>query len=245
MKILAIGNSFSEDATSYLYQIAKSAGVELFVVNLYIGGCSLEMHAKNLSENAKVYKKFVNTNYIEELVSIKDTLLSDSWDIVTIQQVSQLSGLIESYEPYAGEILAAIKANAPQAKFCFHQTWAYEIDSAHAGFGNYNCSQSKMTEMIMSVSNRFCEANNLLIIPVGKVIETLRHTSEFDRASGGPSLCRDGFHLSFDYGRYTAGATWFQVLTGISITKSDFAPDNTDVAKIDVIKSTIESVCGI
>lgn len=48
MKILAIGNSFSQDATRYLQDIAASAGENLFVRNLYIGGCSLEMHAKIL-----------------------------------------------------------------------------------------------------------------------------------------------------------------------------------------------------
>ena len=52
MKILAIGNSFSQDATRYLQDIAASAGENLFVRNLYIGGCSLEMHAKNITENA-------------------------------------------------------------------------------------------------------------------------------------------------------------------------------------------------
>ena len=41
MKVLAIGNSFSQDATRYLHQIAKANQFDLKVVNLYIGGCSL------------------------------------------------------------------------------------------------------------------------------------------------------------------------------------------------------------
>ena len=44
MNVLAIGNSFSEDATRYLHQIAKAQGTPLTVVNLVIGGCSLERH---------------------------------------------------------------------------------------------------------------------------------------------------------------------------------------------------------
>ncbi len=44
MNILAIGNSFSQDATRYLYDIALSDNVNIKVVNLYIGGCSLELH---------------------------------------------------------------------------------------------------------------------------------------------------------------------------------------------------------
>ena len=35
--ILAIGNSFSEDATRYLHQMAEAVGIETKVVNLFIG----------------------------------------------------------------------------------------------------------------------------------------------------------------------------------------------------------------
>ncbi len=243
MKILAIGNSFSEDATTYLYQIAKEAGVELFVVNLYIGGCSLEMHAKNLSENAKQYKKFINTAYIEEFVSIKDTLLSDNWDIVTIQQASYLSGLVDTYEPYASELLTAIKQYAPQARVYFHQTWAYEIDSALGGFANYEHSQNKMVKMINSASKQFCKFNHLPCIPSGELIDRLRHTTEFDYSNGKQSLCRDGYHMSLNYGRYAVGALWFQTLTGVSIRKSTFVPEHVEDAKICLIKSIVDDIC--
>ena len=50
LRILAVGNSFSEDATYYLHQILEIAGVENQVVNLYIGGCSLEKHWRNIEK---------------------------------------------------------------------------------------------------------------------------------------------------------------------------------------------------
>ena len=53
--ILAIGNSFSQDATHYLHQIAEADGVETKVVNLYIGGCSLERHWQNIVTGAADY----------------------------------------------------------------------------------------------------------------------------------------------------------------------------------------------
>ncbi len=244
MKILAIGNSFSEDATAYLYRIASSAKTELSVVNLCIGGCSLEMHANNLRTDAKAYKKFVNTDYIEETVSIKDTLLSDTWDAVTIQQVSYLSGLIDTYEPYAQELINTIKQYSPSAKIYFHKTWAYEIDSTHNGFSNYGCSQKRMLDMINKTSDIFCKDNNLQIIPTGDVIAALRNTSAFDYANGGESLCRDGFHMQKIYGRYAVGAAYFQTITGISIKKSDFAPNESDKEKIAIIKDTVDIICG-
>ena len=41
LKILAIGNSFSQDATAYLEPMAESAGMAVTVRNLCYLGCSL------------------------------------------------------------------------------------------------------------------------------------------------------------------------------------------------------------
>ena len=48
MNILAIGNSYTVDATHYLYKIAREQGVELDIYTLYIGGCSLESTQQTL-----------------------------------------------------------------------------------------------------------------------------------------------------------------------------------------------------
>ena len=55
-KILAIGNSFSRNACRHVHQIAASGGVELTVVNLYIGGCSLARHWENVEQDAVAYE---------------------------------------------------------------------------------------------------------------------------------------------------------------------------------------------
>jgi len=49
MKILAIGNSFSQDSTAYVEDIAESAGRrEIVAANLYIGGFPLSHPAGKL-----------------------------------------------------------------------------------------------------------------------------------------------------------------------------------------------------
>lgn len=53
IKILSIGNSFSQDCVYYLYDIAQSAGVNVIIGNLYHSGSSLERHDKNAKENLK------------------------------------------------------------------------------------------------------------------------------------------------------------------------------------------------
>ncbi len=55
MKILSIGNSFSQDAQRYLHCLAKHDGTELKTVNLYIGGCPLRKHYLNMLDNNTAY----------------------------------------------------------------------------------------------------------------------------------------------------------------------------------------------
>ncbi len=258
MKLLCIGNSFSEDATAYLHQIAEQAGVDLKVVNLYIGGCSFETHAKNFEANEKAYRYELNGVYTAEPVSINDTLAAEDWDFVTVQQVSQLTGMKESYQPYADIILKGIAELAPGAKVYFHQTWAYETDSDHPEYRLYDKSQKKMYESIVKATRDFCAEKKIGLIPCGETVQALRSLSEFDYENGGESLCRDGFHMSLTYGRYLTGAVFFETLTGRSIFDSDFFPKEKDIVngymaqlreykveerKIQLIREMVHKIC--
>ena len=44
IKILSIGNSFSQDGHRYFHDIAETLGKDILTYNLYVGGCSFEMH---------------------------------------------------------------------------------------------------------------------------------------------------------------------------------------------------------
>ena len=80
--ILAIGNSFSEDATCYLHQIAEAAGIGTYIVNLYIGGCSLEQHWQNMISGEALYQYQENGAITERYVSIEEVLKERSWDYI-------------------------------------------------------------------------------------------------------------------------------------------------------------------
>ena len=60
MKILAISNSFGVDGTRYLYGIARAAGDNFKVVTLYIGGCSLYRHYRNMLSEENAYSLYLN-----------------------------------------------------------------------------------------------------------------------------------------------------------------------------------------
>lgn len=56
VRILAIGNSFSQDAVEqYLHELAEAEGISTIIGNMFIGGCSLERHVKNARDNAPAY----------------------------------------------------------------------------------------------------------------------------------------------------------------------------------------------
>ena len=226
LKILAIGNSFSIDATKYLWSIAKSAGYgEVIIANLFVGGCTLEMHYENLTNDAPAYI-YYKTDDEGEWVTTPDTTMlagitDEDWDIITLQQASGSSGISGTYN-YVNNIIRYVKNNRTNenSKIFWHMTWAYQGDSGHGEFAKYDGDQLKMYQGIVdSVQYRILPEKDIAgVIPVGTVIQNLR-TSYI-----GDTLTRDGYHLSCEIGRYSAALTWFTVLTGKSLDEVDFVP---------------------
>ncbi len=232
MKILSIGNSFSNDAHGWLQKLAQANGDCLETANLFIGGCSLETHWQNVTENNEAYDYEINGGQASRKISIIDALRADNWDIITLQQVSQFSGMIETYEPYLSALADLVRKEKPDAKLYFHQTWAYEIDTTHEGFKNYDNDQRYMYDCIERASKQAAKKINAEIIPVGREIQYIRENiKEFDYKNGGLSLCRDGFHLTFDYGRFAAAAVWLRTLTGKSVNVTEFQNFNPEILK--------------
>lgn len=79
----------------------------------------------------------------------------------------------------------------------------------------YNCNQIGMFKEICSATEKIADMIGANIIPAGDAIQELRDKSHsFRYKDGGLSLCRDGFHLSLNYGRFTVAAVWYKTLTG-------------------------------
>ena len=224
IKILAIGNSFSQDATHYLQQIAEADGVKMKVTNLYIGGCSLERHWNNIQSEAKEYLMEINGYSTEEYVSIQDALEMEEWDYIVTQQVSHDSGIIETYQPYLDNVMKYVLEKVPSAEFLLQETWAYETDSMHGGFCNYHQSQQEMYEKLSMAYKAVAKDCGVRLIPCGDIIQALRKKEPFLYGHGGMSICRDGFHVNVIYGRYLLAAVWYKTLTGNSICNNTYVP---------------------
>ena len=225
LKVLAIGNSFSEDAIEqHLSALARAEGLNVIICNMYIGGCSIERHVDNLRGNKAEYRyrKFDVDGKLTEKWNhtLEAVLAEEDWDYVSLQQVSQNSGMPESYV-LLPELVEYVKARVPEdAELMFHQTWAYAPKSNHGGFVNYDRDQMKMYEAIVKTVNQEAPKVGIkLIIPCGTAIQNAR-TSAL-----GTDLTRDGFHLSFAHGRYIASCTWLEAVLGVNPIGNTYCPE--------------------
>ena len=243
MKILSIGNSFSQDSQKWLHSIAATDDFQLDTFNLFIGGCSLETHWQNIENNALAYSFEGNNGRFIKTVSIEDALNEYDYDIITLQQASGFSGKPQSYFPYILNLVEFIKKHQPNAKLYFHKTWSYEIDSTHGHFKFYNNDQGEMFRRISDCAEMVSKIFDIPIIPVGDFIQYLRENTEvFDYINGGLSLCRDGFHLSETYGRFAAASVWYKTFTGEKVKAENLIKENEgfDAEIVDIIIEKFE-----
>ncbi len=132
VRVMAIGNSFSRDALTHLPFIAEAAGHTLITANAIILGGSLEDHARALAAFDADPSDRAGRPYGGK--GLREMLRQEPWDVVTLQQASPRSFRPETFEPFAGQLVAAIRRDAPTAEIVVHQTWAYRDD--HPLFSN-------------------------------------------------------------------------------------------------------------
>lgn len=125
VRLLTVGNSFSQNATRYLNDLAKAKGHTLIHRPLVIGGASMEVHW----DKAQLHEKSpTDAKGLYGKKSLSQELASDAWDYVTIQQASIKSHNLATYRPFARQLYDYIKKAAPKAEILVHQTWAYRVD---------------------------------------------------------------------------------------------------------------------
>jgi len=222
LKILAIGNSFSDDSLEYVYQLASGAGIqEIKLGILYIGGCSIDMHVGNAQYNRPAYDFRMNTQGVWNTTSgfrMKDALEGIEWDFIMFQQASGDSGVESSYEKL-GELIDYVEETAAGSPcLVWNMTWAYQpYTPMHPQFIRYDNDQMTMYKAIVDAVKSQVENRKEIstIIPTGTAIQNARTSFV------GDTLTRDGYHLNFLLGRYIAGLTVFHRLTGLPIDDAE------------------------
>ncbi len=228
LKVLSIGNSYSQDAHRYLHEVSKNEGNEIKCVNLYIGGCSLYTHYINMLEDKKAYSLELNGTSSGFFVSIKEALISDRWDYVTLQQVSSASFDFDEYDPYLEKLAEYVRLYSPKTKILMHKTWADREDSPRYAKFNFE-SPERMLSAVSSAyklaAEKICAAG---IIPSGDAMMAAYKL-------GVTELQRDHGHASLGIGRYLLALVWYKALTG-KCAEKDISSFDADVSREDVEK---------
>ncbi len=241
LKVLMIGNSFSDDTIEYAYQIAQSMGIEEIVLgNLYIGGCKLSTHWSNAANNSAAYeyRRYIDGAWHTiHRTRLGFALVDEDWDIVTLQQNSGTSGQPATHGDL-DKLMQYIRDNSinPNVRIAWNMTWAYQQDSNHGDFPIYNRDQMTMYNAIVStVKSEVVTRGFDAIIPNGTAIQNAR-TSFL-----GDTLTRDGYHLSLDIGRYIAGLTLVSTLTGIDADEATWTPSGMMKGYADVCRESAKN----
>ena len=246
IKILSFGNSFSQDAHQWLPYISASAGVDVILGNLSIAGQTLQGQHTQIRDNLSNYTYFKKTaidgNVSNQILgdnnNYLDALLDEDWDIITLQQSSDLSGVTSSYQPYLNNIINTLRNEStnPEVRFALHLTWAYSSDSPHGAFPDYDSNQLQMYEQITKSNMDSLISSDIdILIPTGTAIQNARTNDYLNNV--GNELTRDGHHLNYGIGRYIAGLSFFEVLLAKQnnvdiLTDVPFYPTNADQSVI-------------
>lgn len=208
MQILSIGNSFSQDAQRYLHRIAAADGYDLTTFNLYIGGCPLSRHHRNMLSGERAYTLEMNGVSTDFPMSLEEALLNRSWDVVTVQQASHESTDYENYQPYLDKLAAYVRTCVPKAKLAVHETWAYEQGSDRLEIlMGYTDHKDMFRDIEQAYKQAAADIKAEVFLPSGELLQELL-------AAGFEKVHRDTFHAGYGAGRYAIALLWYAVLTG-------------------------------
>lgn len=261
LKVLDIGNSYTNDATAYLPYLVEHLGVDVDDFCLYkatMGGASFRNWYQAYNDlNSASYKVSKVIGNLEVNVTegscaaydgslFRQLLREDSWDVILVHQVSRYATDYEGWwkqsaTGYLGELLDIIQNNQPDCAIGFLLVHSPDDDY------ETNVEQSSLLrwEHIASATQRFvqeCKIN--IMVPYGTAIENLRAT-ELNNVE---DLTRDGYHLGFGLARYTAACCYYEALlaprTGVSILGKSIpyiVNEDPSISQYSVTESNMET----
>lgn len=258
LRLFTVGNSFSQNATRFLPQLAQAGGHELIIGRAVKGGCSFQQHWDAVEAwrtnpddpKAKIYGN----------KSLHEQLGTGPWDVITVQQYSLHSSDVTTYRPYAPKLVAHLKSLRPGAEVVLHQTWAYRGDADRFGLiapKQNAANQREMYERSRGAYWEIAQELGLRVIPSGDAIWRVdsdaqwgfRRDSGFDpktavhpalpnqthslhvgyRWSAEKKLTKDANHANAA-GEYLGALVWYGFLFNESPEPLAFVPPGVDAA---------------
>lgn len=169
VRLLTVGNSFSQNATKYLDRIVEADGNTLIHHRCVIGGSGPDQHLAKAAIHEKDRKD--KAGLYTSGKSLRQELLAEKWDVITIQQASIRSHDVANYRPAAKDLYDYIKKYAPASEVVIHQTWAYRVDDPRfrtpSGKPGEPKTQKEMYDGLASAYRTIAKELGVRRIPVG------------------------------------------------------------------------------
>lgn len=237
LKVLTIGNSFTENTSIFATDIARASKLELTYAYIKYPACTISQHYQNATENKAVYK--FDYTYIDEWGgTVRKTVTSEdangvngstmetalkymNWDIIVIQPYPSANEHKAADYADTANLISYVRRYCPTAKLALHEIWNWAWcdtdDTVVNDFAN-------LEELVYKTA----QANDIdIIIPTGRAF---RFAIEDNDTIGAYDLITsDGIHAG-TYGQYIAGACYVSTLFGIDITKNTFGDTGGDYA---------------
>ena len=233
LKVLDIGNSYTNDAVALLPRVVKNSGADVEDMCLY----KLVRSNASFKNWCNVYADNDNQSYTfrhvvggqsiglssEEATAgdgslFRKVLTEVEWDIIIIHQVSVYAPYYEQWDGlgaggYLDVLLSIIKMYQPKAQIGFLLVHSYWDDYK----GNKEHSSLERWKKIADSAHKLRKEYGIgFIIPYGTAVENLRASSlnnEYD-------LTRDGVHCGLGLCQYAAACCYYESLiaprTGVS-----------------------------
>ncbi len=162
LKVLSLGHSHGLDGTGLLYEVLDAELEEDIVVGaLYYSGCSMENHAKFLTNNLPEYDYYKKdkTNVNGAWTITKETtglyaLQDEQWDVIVIQDANFRAGREEYYKTsdYMTVLNYLYNNQENKPRILFHMTWTNPDD-----YDNYISASSALSHPNLSWYKTYVE----------------------------------------------------------------------------------------
>lgn len=231
MNILMVGNSFCYYYPDELFGLAKEAGIEMNICNVYYSGCPISKHYEWWKNGESNYQFFIYNEHGRRKIDkcdLETCLSAYEWDVISIQDGSSsyrkggVSGAVSAREPGLTELLKLFRERAPEADLYWHHTWVVQVGFDRNGYSMVNTSQQNEEYKDKCVLTRSAvKKHGLGVIPSGEAWQIARADERI-----GDTLCMaDCQHDGEEGGgQYLNACVWFEVLTARSCIGNPFRP---------------------
>lgn len=246
LKVLDIGNSYTQDAQTYLPEIIAASGIDtdFSLYRAFRPSASFKtwVDCWNDSDNEYYSIDFCagtslggisGSGSASDGALFRKALQSVKWDIILIHQVSTYSNDYSLWEGngaggYLQELIRIIRVTNPQATIGYLMTHSYR----GSYWANSEGSSYLRWRNIADATRQLkLEYDIDFIIPYGTAVQNLRASSLND----GYEFSEDGTHMGAGLGDYVAGCCYFESLLapryGVSIWGNTFRLTNLDESK--------------